>query len=112
MAVRLFMAGRVAAGRVGEEGQAFAASAACAARTLGRAATRSWNAASVAELEQWGDTTLTATGIGAYIAQVKSSGDFPRIALSVGMLCLYVILFHRLLWRRLHNLAAERLRLD
>jgi NitT/TauT family transport system permease protein len=72
----------------------------------------SWNAAIVAEIVQWGDTTLTATGIGAYIAQVKASGDFPRIALSVGMLCIYVILFNRLLWRRLHNLAAERLRLD
>jgi NitT/TauT family transport system permease protein len=76
------------------------------------AAGGSWNAAIVAEIVQWGDTTLTATGIGAYIAQVKASGDFPRIALSVGVLCLYVILFNRLLWRRLYNLAAEKLRLD
>jgi NitT/TauT family transport system permease protein len=72
----------------------------------------SWNAAIVAEFAQWGDTTLTATGLGAYIHQYEAAGDFPRISLGVGMLCIYVILFNRLLWRRLYNLAAEKLRLD
>jgi NitT/TauT family transport system permease protein len=72
----------------------------------------SWNAAIVAEFAQWGDTTLTATGLGAYIHQYEAAGDFPRISLGVGMLCVYVILFNRLLWRRLYNLAAEKLRLD
>jgi NitT/TauT family transport system permease protein len=76
------------------------------------AAGGSWNAAIVAEVVKWGDTTLTATGIGAYIADFTSKGDFPRIALGVGILCLYVILFNRLLWRRLYNLAAEKLRMD
>jgi NitT/TauT family transport system permease protein len=76
------------------------------------AAGGSWNAAIVAEIVQWGDTTLTATGIGAYISQVKAAGDFPRTALGIGMLCVYVILFNRLLWRRLYNMAAEKLRLD
>ena len=33
------------------------------------AAGGSWNASIVSEVVQWGDTTLTATGIGAYIAQ-------------------------------------------
>ena len=76
------------------------------------AAGGSWNAAIVAEIVQWGDTTLTSTGVGAYIKQVEAAGDFPRITLGVGVLCLYVILFNRLLWRRLYNLAAEKLRLD
>ncbi len=76
------------------------------------AAGGSWNAAIVAEIVQWGDKTVTATGIGTYIAQVKSAGDFPRIVLGIGILCIYVILFNRLLWRRLYNLAAEKLRLD
>src|SRR5579859_7795820 len=56
----------------------------------------SWNAAIVAEVAQWGDTTLTATGIGAYIHEVEDAGDFPRIALGIGVLCIYVILFNRL----------------
>jgi NitT/TauT family transport system permease protein len=76
------------------------------------AAGGSWNASIVAEIVQWGDTTLTATGIGAYIARTTAAGDGARIALGIGVLCLYVLAFNRLLWRRLYNLAAERLRLD
>ena len=72
----------------------------------------SWNASIVAEVAKWGDTTLQATGIGAYIAQMTEQGDFPRIALGITVLSLYVLLFNRLLWRRLYQLAEERLRLD
>jgi NitT/TauT family transport system permease protein len=76
------------------------------------AAGGSWNASIVAEVVQWGHTTLTATGIGAYIAQTTAAGDGARITLGIGVLCLYVLAFNRLLWRRLYNVAAERLRLD
>jgi NitT/TauT family transport system permease protein len=72
----------------------------------------SWNAAIVAEVAKWGDETLKATGIGAYIADASTAGDFPRIALGIAILCLYVLLFNRLVWRRLYALAEERLRLD
>jgi NitT/TauT family transport system permease protein len=72
----------------------------------------SWNASIVSEVVQWGDTTLRATGIGAYIAQYTAQGDPARIALGIAVLCLYVLAFNRLLWHRLYNLAAERLRLD
>jgi NitT/TauT family transport system permease protein len=76
------------------------------------AAGGSWNASFVSEMVRWGDTTLTATGIGAYIAQATDAGDFPRLSLGIGVLCLYVVLLNRLLWQRLYDLAAERLRLD
>jgi NitT/TauT family transport system permease protein len=72
----------------------------------------SWNASIVSEVAKWGTTTLTATGIGAYIAEMTEKGDFPRIALGITVLCLYVLTFNRLLWRRLYRLAEERLRLD
>jgi NitT/TauT family transport system permease protein len=72
----------------------------------------SWNASIVAEVARWGNTTLQATGIGAYIAIETEKGDFPRLALGITVLCLYVLVFNRLLWRRLYNLAEERLRLD
>src|SRR6185437_3184985 len=72
----------------------------------------SWNASIVSEVVRWGNTTLQATGIGAYIAQMTEKGDFPRLALGITVLCLYVLLFNRLLWRRLYHLAEERLRLD
>ncbi|HJU14936.1 MAG TPA: ABC transporter permease subunit [Stellaceae bacterium] len=76
------------------------------------AAGGSWNASIVAEIVQWGHTTLRATGLGAYIAETTAAGDAPRIWLGIGVLCLYVLAFNRLLWRRLYDLAAERLRLD
>jgi NitT/TauT family transport system permease protein len=72
----------------------------------------SCNASIVAAVVKWGPTTLHATGIGAYIADQTEQGDFPRIALGITVLCLYVLLFNRLLWRRLYQLAEERLRLD
>ncbi|RAU21318.1 sulfonate ABC transporter permease [Paramagnetospirillum kuznetsovii] len=72
----------------------------------------SWNASIVAELVSWGDTKLEAHGLGAYIARATSDGDFPRIALGIAVMCLFVMAFNRFLWRRLYMLAAERLRLD
>ena len=76
------------------------------------AAGGAWNASIVAEVVQWGHTTLRATGIGAYISRYTAAGDAARIALGIAVLCLYVLAFNRLLWRRLYDLAAERLRLD
>jgi NitT/TauT family transport system permease protein len=72
----------------------------------------SWNASIVSEIVKWGNTTLTATGIGAYIAVETQRGDFPRLALGITVLCLFVLVFNRLWWRRLYKLAEERLRLD
>ncbi|MGH7091292.1 MAG: ABC transporter permease, partial [Stellaceae bacterium] len=50
----------------------------------------SWNASIVAEVVKWGNTQLTATGIGAYIAIETEKGDFPRLALGITVLCLFV----------------------
>ncbi|MEO5374325.1 MAG: ABC transporter permease subunit [Alphaproteobacteria bacterium] len=72
----------------------------------------SWNASIVAELVTWGNTTLTATGLGAYIAHWTHRGDFPRIVLGIGVMCLFVMGLNRFLWRRLYVLAEQRLRLD
>ena len=72
----------------------------------------SWNASIVAEMVSWGDTKLEAHGLGAYIARATTDGDFPRIALGIAVMCLFVMAFNRFLWRRLYMLAADRLRLD
>ncbi len=75
------------------------------------AAGGAWNASIVAEVVSWGSTTLTATGLGAYVAQATGSGDWPRIALGVGMMSVYVVGFNRLVWRRLYALAETTYRL-
>ncbi len=72
----------------------------------------SWNAAIVAEYVKWGDDTVSAHGIGAYIAKATVDGDYPRIVLGVAVMSVFVIMFNRLLWRPLYRLAERRLRLD
>ena len=71
-----------------------------------------WNASVVAEVANWGATTLTASGIGAYIAQQTVRGDHPRVALGIAVMSLYVVVFNRLFWKRLYAFAQRRLALD
>ena len=70
-----------------------------------------WNASIVSEMVSWGNTTLTASGLGAYIAQATAKGDWPRIVLGVGMMSVFVVGINRLLWRRLYDLAETKYRL-
>jgi NitT/TauT family transport system permease protein len=71
-----------------------------------------WNASIVAEYVKWGDVTIAAHGIGAYIAEATANGDYPKIVLGVAVMSIFVILFNRLFWRPLFGLAERRLRLD
>jgi NitT/TauT family transport system permease protein len=71
----------------------------------------SWNASIVAEVASWGDTHLSATGLGAYIAKATEDGDFPRVVLGIAIMCIMVTLFNRLFWRPLYAFGERRLRL-
>jgi NitT/TauT family transport system permease protein len=70
-----------------------------------------WNASIVSELVSWGNTTLTAYGLGSYISTATSKGDWPRIVLGVGLMSVFVVGFNRLLWSRLYDLAESKYRL-
>lgn len=76
------------------------------------AAGGAWNASIVAEYVTWGNQTLIAEGLGAYIKEFTTLGDFPRIALGIGVMCLYVLVFNRLVWRPLYRYAETRYRLQ
>lgn len=76
------------------------------------AAGGAWNASIVAEVVSWGNTKLVATGLGAYISEYTSLGDFNRIALSIGMMCVLVLVFNYLIWRPLYLLAENRFMLE
>jgi NitT/TauT family transport system permease protein len=76
------------------------------------AAGGAWNASIVAELATWGDTTLTADGLGAYIAAVTKSGDTPLIIASIAVMSIFVVSMNKLIWRRLYAFAERRFRLD
>ncbi|MEH1910450.1 ABC transporter permease [Nostoc sp.] len=67
-----------------------------------------WNASIVSEIVAWGSTTLTANGLGAYIAQATAAGDWPRITLGIGMMSLFVVGLNRVFWRRLYELAETK----
>jgi NitT/TauT family transport system permease protein len=70
----------------------------------------SWNASIVAEYVTWGKTSLVADGLGSYIKQMTDAGDFHRIALGIGVMCVFVMLLNRFFWRRLYLLAEDRSR--
>jgi NitT/TauT family transport system permease protein len=71
----------------------------------------SWNAAIVAEVASWGDTRLTAHGLGAYIAAATEHGDMARVVLGVAVMSGFVLLFNRLLWRPLYAYSERHLKL-
>jgi NitT/TauT family transport system permease protein len=67
-----------------------------------------WNASIVAEFVKWGDTTIASKGLGYYITKNTMTGDFPRIALGIVIMSLYVIVFNKLVWKKLYDLANSR----
>lgn len=76
------------------------------------AAGGAWNASIVAEVVSWGQNKLVATGLGAYINEYTTKGDFAHTALGIGVMCILVLVFNRLLWRPLYVLAQARFTLD
>jgi NitT/TauT family transport system permease protein len=70
-----------------------------------------WNASIVSELVSWGNTTLKADGLGAYISEATAKGDWPRIVLGVGLMSIFVVGLNRLVWRPLYELAGTKYRL-
>jgi NitT/TauT family transport system permease protein len=72
------------------------------------AAGGAWNAAIIAEVVTYNHQTLIASGLGAYIAQATTKGDFPEVLLGVAVMSLFVVLVNRLFWRRLYHLAETK----
>jgi NitT/TauT family transport system permease protein len=70
-----------------------------------------WNASIVSELVSWGNTTMKADGLGAYISEATAKGDWPRIVLGVGLMSVFVVGLNRLVWRPLYDLAENKYRL-
>ena len=71
----------------------------------------SWNASIVAEVASWGSQMLRAHGLGAYIADATTAGDFHRIVLGIATMSFFVVVVNRLFWRPLYWFAERRYRL-
>lgn len=76
------------------------------------AAGGAWNASIAAEIIQWGNTKLSATGLGAYITQSIDKGDFLHMGVGISVMCIFVLIFNRLIWRPLYVIAESRFQLD
>lgn len=71
-----------------------------------------WNASIVSEIVSWHEEQLTATGLGAYISQVTAQGDWAGIIWGITVMCIFVVLINRLVWRRFYHLAETKYHLD
>ncbi len=71
----------------------------------------SWNASIVAEAVSWGMQKVEAHGLGTFIAKATEAGDYPRVALGIAVMSMFVIAFNRLVWRPMYAFAERRLRL-
>jgi NitT/TauT family transport system permease protein len=72
------------------------------------AAGGAWNASIVSEYVSLKGRTATTFGLGARIGTAAEAADFPSLAASVVVMSAFVVLFNRLVWRRLNDYAARR----
>ncbi|HYK18829.1 MAG TPA: ABC transporter permease subunit [Bryobacteraceae bacterium] len=71
-----------------------------------------WNASIVAEYVKFQGNTISTVGLGAVISAATDKGDFPMLLGGTVMMATMVVVFNRLVWRRLYALAATRYRLE
>ncbi len=76
------------------------------------AAGGAWNASIVSEIASWGKETVSAVGLGSYITHYTNVGNFPQIALGIGVMCLLVLAINRVIWRPLYTYAVNRYMLE
>jgi NitT/TauT family transport system permease protein len=72
------------------------------------AAGGAWNAAIVAEVASWGPHHLTATGLGAYIANASGPDATAKVLTGCVVMSLFVVVANRVFWQRLYRLAETR----
>lgn len=72
------------------------------------AAGGAWNASIVSEVVAYGQHTLTAQGLGSYIAEATSTGDTAQIIAGVTVMSIFVVAVNRFFWYPLQNLAKRR----
>ena len=71
-----------------------------------------WNASVLAEVANWGSTTLRAHGLGAYIADATTAGDFRHVVLGIAVMAFFVVVVNRLFWQPLYWYAERQYRFN
>ncbi|MFT2795708.1 ABC transporter permease subunit [Serratia sp. N21D137] len=76
------------------------------------AAGGAWNSAIAAEVIQWGATTISTTGLGAFISVVTDAGKNPESALGCAAMCSLVALCVIFIWQPLYRVAETKFKYD
>lgn len=71
-----------------------------------------WNASIVSEYVNFGNKTFSTIGLGSLISDATNKGDFPMLILSTIVMCIVVVTFNKLIWKRLYNLAQEKYKIE
>jgi NitT/TauT family transport system permease protein len=72
------------------------------------AAGGAWNASIIAEYTTYQGQVRDTLGLGACISRAAEGGRYPQLAAGVLAMSLLVVVFNRLVWKRLYRLAEER----
>jgi NitT/TauT family transport system permease protein len=72
------------------------------------AAGGAWNASIIAEYVDFRGTVLQAHGLGARISRATAADRIPELAASVLVMSVVVVVFNRLVWKRLYHMAESR----
>jgi NitT/TauT family transport system permease protein len=75
------------------------------------AAGGAWNASIASEYLQYQGNTIMTNGLGSLISDAQANDKIPLLAASVLAMALFVVIFNRLVWKRLSALAQERFQL-
>jgi NitT/TauT family transport system permease protein len=71
-----------------------------------------WNASIVSEIVSWRNHTLEASGLGSFISQATTKGNWPEIIWGIIVMCLLVVFVNRLVWRKLYTIAEKKYHLE
>jgi NitT/TauT family transport system permease protein len=71
-----------------------------------------WNASIVSELVSWKDKNLAASGLGTFIAEATTNGEWSKIIWGIIVMCLLVVLVNRLVWRKLYEISEKKFHLE
>jgi NitT/TauT family transport system permease protein len=71
-----------------------------------------WNASIVSEIVSWKVDTLKATGLGSFIADATSKGDWAKIVWGIMVMAILVTVVNRLFWRRLYTMAEKKYHIE
>ncbi|MDI6861158.1 MAG: ABC transporter permease subunit [Caldisericia bacterium] len=71
-----------------------------------------WNSSIVSEYVNFGGKVHMITGLGALISSATERGDIPLLTASTLFMAVIVVLFNRLFWRKMYNLAEDKYHLE